>query len=150
MNINDTPTTQPIFASGATVNMTNNTLNTNWSRDGKFVTLGLSMTFNGPSAAVSNCIFTLPSFLTIDLANLASATVGYGRIEDIGTNRYSIQGIVLVGNQIAMRVLVTSGAFGTDADITHTVPFTMNVGDVLDIYLRFPVSSFNTTAIEDL
>ena len=134
-----TPITDWRVQSGVTINLTNSTLVAYSRRVGDSAEVSIRVTFTGAPGAVSQSTISLPSGLSIDTAKIVGNVVGFGRHEDVGNNRYAVQAIINGSNVLSLRNFVSSGAFVTDSDVTHTSPFTIGNTDLLDINLSFPV-----------
>jgi hypothetical protein len=150
MTIEGVPAGNPFSYGGVTTNLTNNTFAAFVRRTGSLATLSARWTFTGAPAVATNTQINTPASLTLDGSYIANVVVGYGRTEDAGSARYATQAVVITVNQFILRTLVVNATYATDADVTNTVPFSLNTGDIIDIEISFPVLGWSETPLKDL
>ncbi len=103
----------------------NGTLDARYQQIGKTVTLYFGFTLGSTSSVGSDPQFSLP----ITPKYTANWMVP-GKIEDSGTGDFQGYGVIF-DSRCYMRVLVTSGTYGSANNITATVPMTWATNDKL-------------------
>lgn len=124
-----------------------------WRRVGDSIEIETSSVFSGASAAFSRPIYSVPSGLTIDTSKntgsvvgaITDEVVGISRANDSVSNAYI--GMVALNSTTTFFPYVTAASttYGSYADITNLIPFTIGSGDSITSIVRLPIVGWSST-----
>jgi len=126
---------------------------TNYSSSAKYRRVGDSMeingiiTFSSTSAAFTGIVVSVPSGFTIDSNKSISFRYGSGTVLDAGVALYPLEVIQNTTTTVTLYIENVAGTYGTDNNITNTVPITFNTNDSISFIFTVPITGWSSNVV---